>query len=326
MWDIVGHERAVELLSRTVVAGTPAHAYLFLGAPGIGKTTLARQLAAALNCTGPNPPCGSCASCRKIGANAHPDVQVVAAGDEANPNARLIKIDRLRDVIHDASLLPVEGGYRVIILDADAVQTVQASALLKSLEEPAGSTIFALTALAEDSLPDAIVSRCQLVHLRPVPVRELARVLQERQGLPPERALELARMAGGRPGRALALARDPSILERESAEIDEVLRASRGKAFDWLVLASSVAATPDRARASLGVWLGWWRDALMLSLGREGALAHHDRLADLRRFAEGKLPGRLETQLRAIERTARLIDANVNARLAMENLALELSE
>lgn len=326
MWDVIGHERAIALLDRAVVAKAPAHAYLLLGAPGIGKTTLGTQLAAALNCSGPNPPCGSCASCRKIAANAHPDVQVVHAGDEANPKARLIKIDRLRDVIHDASLLPVEGGYRVIILDADAVQTVQASALLKTLEEPASSTIFVLTALAEDSLPDSIVSRCQLVYLRPVPVRELASALQERQGLSPERALELARVAGGRPGRALALVRDPSILERETAEIDEVLRVSRGKAFDWLVLASSVASTPERARASLEVWLGWWRDALMLSLGREGAVANQHRLADLRRFADGRLPDTLGTHLRAIERTARLLDANVNARLALENLALELSD
>lgn len=325
MWEIVGHERAVGLLGRAVAAGMPSHAYLFLGAPGIGKTTLAKQLAAALNCTGSDPPCGSCPSCRKIAANAHPDVQVVEPGDEENPNARVIKIDRLRDVIHDAALLPIEGGYRVIILDADAVQTVQASALLKSLEEPARSTIFALTALSEDSLPDAIVSRCQLVHLRPVRPRDIARAIEAGLGLPPERALELARMSGGRPGRALALAGDPSILEREAAEIDGVLRASQGRAFDWLVLASSVATSPDRARTALEVWLGWWRDALMVSLGREGAVASRHRLADLGRFVDGKRPDALGSQLRAIERTARLIDANVNARLAMENLALELS-
>ncbi|MEJ2207437.1 MAG: DNA polymerase III subunit delta', partial [Anaerolineae bacterium] len=110
-WEIVGHEWAVTLLRQRLVAGKVAHAYLFAGPPQVGKTRLARILAQALNCQQPDPPCGQCASCRKIEAGTHPDVRLVigqGAGDS-------IKIDQIRELQREAVLYPYQGRYRVLI-------------------------------------------------------------------------------------------------------------------------------------------------------------------------------------------------------------------
>ncbi|MEW6580298.1 MAG: DNA polymerase III subunit delta', partial [Chloroflexota bacterium] len=78
-WPVIGHEWAVEHLARALHYGRTRHAYLFTGPDQIGKTTLAHTFAAALNCTGPTPPCGQCRACTLIARNAHPDLTVVEA-------------------------------------------------------------------------------------------------------------------------------------------------------------------------------------------------------------------------------------------------------
>ncbi len=325
MWNILGHHRAVSLLQQAVRSGTPNHAYLFLGPPRTGKSTIARTFAQALNCTGQEPPCGHCPDCQKILHGSHPDVDIVVAGDTANPKAKLIKIERFRDVIRQSTLLPAEGRYKVVIIDADAVLSVQASALLKTLEEPGGHIVFVLTALTEDRIPHTIVSRCQVLHLAPMPREALARALTERFALTLDRATRIAWLAGGRAGRAIDLIENPSILETEEADIDRLLAAWNSRSYDRLVLSASLSTTAERANEALEVWASWWRDAMSVAVGHETGVARLERLADLRTFVARSNPAALAHHLHCIQRTADLLASNVNPRLAMEVLSLELS-
>ena len=324
MWNIIGNQAAIAQLDRAVRSGTPAHALLLVGPPHSGKTTLASTFAQALNCTGSAPPCGICRDCRKIAAGNHPDVDVVAPGDAENPRARIIKIDRLRAMIQQASLAPTEGRYKVIIVDADAVTGLQASALLKTLEEPSPSVVFVLTAVTVEALPDAIVSRCQVLQTSPASIEELTQQIAQRLGLALDDAAAFARLSGGHTGRALDLAAHPEVRETEAEELKRLLRASAGAPFDRLTLAYQSASSPDRSIETLAIWGRWWRDALMLALGLHGAVIRPAWEADLRSFGAIRQPAILARQLRAIHRTADLIAGNVNPRLAMEALALEL--
>jgi len=117
MWQVVGQNRVVSLLQRSLERKALAHAYLFVGPRHVGKMTLALNLAQALNCEAADPPCAVCASCQKIASAKHADVQIIGLVNDANsagakPRAE-IGIDQIRQTQHSSSLPPFEGRYKV---------------------------------------------------------------------------------------------------------------------------------------------------------------------------------------------------------------------
>jgi len=139
MWRVIGQERMVSLLRRSLDKGIVAHAYLFTGPPHIGKMTLALDLARALNCEATKPPCGECVSCQKIDQGKHADVQIIGlnsindtSGDKRQAE---ISIDQIRQLQHSANLPPFEGRCKVFIIDrAEFLSIEAANCLLKTLD------------------------------------------------------------------------------------------------------------------------------------------------------------------------------------------------
>ena len=117
---MLGQERAKLLLAAAFAPERLGHAYLFTGPDGVGKTLLAQEAAKALLCRGDGPrPCGACQDCRLFAHDSHPDFLLL----EPEGDSRVIKIDKIRELIHTLSLMPVQGDRRVaIIRDADALQ------------------------------------------------------------------------------------------------------------------------------------------------------------------------------------------------------------
>ena len=197
---LVGQDAAVRALK--AAAAKPVHAYLFVGPPGTGKLRAAMAFAALLLCPDGSQSDRSCETCRRVLEGVHPDVFVVEREGAA------LSIEQAREVTRIAARSSLEGGRSVVVLPDLHLASEAVPALLKTIEEPPGSTVF--IGLAEFVPPEleTIASRSARVDIRPLTDTEVAGVLAA-EGVPPERASALARLAGGRLDRARLLATDP---------------------------------------------------------------------------------------------------------------------
>ena len=172
--DLVGQGHVTETLQNAIKHNRVAHAYIFSGARGVGKTTAARILAKALNCVnGPTPePCGECDSCREIAAGTSLDVIEI----DAASNRGIDQIRELREMVRYA---PAAARHKVVILDEAHMLTGEASnALLKTLEEPPDRVIFVLATTEPENLEDTIRSRSQHFHFRALTFLEITNRLK----------------------------------------------------------------------------------------------------------------------------------------------------
>ena len=173
--DVVGQQHVTRTLSNAIQSGRVAHAYIFSGARGVGKTTTARILAKALNCAkGPAAePCNECDSCREIGLGNSLDVIEI----DAASNRGIDQIRELREMVRYA---PAGGRYKVVILDEAHMLTDEASnALLKTLEEPPDKVIFVMATTEPENLADTIRSRSQHFHFRALSFAEISDALRD---------------------------------------------------------------------------------------------------------------------------------------------------
>ena len=206
-WGVVGHEWAVQLLRQQVSSGKTAHAYLFAGPPGVGKTTLARRLAAALLCRGDSaPPCGTCRDCRLVATSHHADLLVIEPQQVGGSSRQSLKADQVRELRSQLARTPVEGSRRVAIVRRFDEATVSAAnTLLKTLEEPPPHVVIVLLADDPNQILPTIVSRCQPISLRPLPAAQVEQALVQDWHAAPEQARLLAHLAAGRLGWAVSV-------------------------------------------------------------------------------------------------------------------------
>ena len=205
--DVVGQDAIVKTLVQQVESGRIAHAYLFCGCHGTGKTTTAKILARASNCVHPLPgadPCGVCEACQSILEERSMDVVEI---DAASNNG----VDEIRDLREKIQYPPSTGRYKVYIVDeVHMLSTGAFNALLKTLEEPPAHAVFILATTEPQKLPATILSRCQRFDFRRIPARlieeRLWRVLAASGGRAEDEAVQLiARSAEGGMRDALSL-------------------------------------------------------------------------------------------------------------------------
>jgi DNA polymerase-3 subunit delta' len=332
-WDLIGHAWAVRLLQQHLAAGEVRHAYLFTGAEHVGKRTLALRLAQALNCQKaalPGELCGECRPCRQTASETFPDLHVV----ERQEDASQIKIDQVRVLQHQLALSPLEGAWRIALLaDFDQATEEAQNAILKTLEEPASRVVLLLTAHSTENLFPTVVSRCEVLGLRPPTARSIEEGLQAR-GADPQQARLVSTLSQGRPGAALEMLRDASILEDRAAEIADLLQLAGMTRAERFAYGEKMAGRQrkdvdleTRRREALGVletWLSLWRDVMLLSYGASPALGNPDMAEAAAALASALGPQKAVAGLRALEQSVDGIRRNANLQLALEDLMLEL--
>ena len=175
-WDqVVGQDHVVTTLKNAIAADRVAHAYLFAGSRGTGKTTLARLLAKAVNCLSPDPskrPDNECEHCKAVNENRFLDLIEIDAASNTS-------VDDVRDLRDKINFSPSQGKYKIYIIDeVHMLSTAAFNALLKTLEEPPPHAIFVLATTEIHKIPATVLSRCQRHEFRRVPVDEIVRQLK----------------------------------------------------------------------------------------------------------------------------------------------------
>jgi len=318
--SVVGHRWAIELLERGCAEGHLSHAYLFVGPPRIGKTTVALYLAQTLNCLDPQVrPCGRCRSCQKVQRGVHPDVRVL---DEP---ASSIRIEHIRELQREMALSPFEGRWRVSVLcDFQRATPEAANCLLKTLEEPPPKAVMVLTAVEAQALLPTIISRCQVFQLRPLPVEEVRQALQSDLKLESPRAELLARLSEGRVGWAIAASADETLLrdrEKYLVALEQALQQGR---VARIHMAQRLARNPEMLPDVFNLWQSWWRDLLLAKSGNANVLTNVDREATALNEAQHYTLGQIVSCLKSVQEAAQQVEQNVNPILAMEILLLKL--
>jgi len=325
-WGMLGNEWAVEMLKQHLTHDSVRHAYLFSGPPGLGRRTLALRLAQALNCPqplAPGQPCGSCKTCQQIERMQYPDLAVIQAEKEGGT----LKVDQIRFIRQSLVLKPYQGSYRVaLFLRFQEANANAANALLKTLEEAPAYVVLVLTADTPEQLLPTIVSRCEVLRLRPLPVGTVEGYLQE-HGADPNNAHLLAHISGGRPGYALRLMQDKEALDFRAQRLEELqglLHSNRRRRFAYAEkLTDRKNEAKERLRETLMVWLSFWRDILLRRSGAQTPLTNVDCAEGIEALA-GKLSlAEARALVAAADGAIDQLERNVNPRLQVEVLLLD---
>jgi DNA polymerase-3 subunit delta' len=313
-----------------------AHAYELSGPRSIGKRTVAIRLAQTLFCTAEPPTaggCGTCLACRKVEHLTHPDLRLVTRliDLEKDSDKKLIAIEQIREMQQDLALRPLEGRWRVVIIDDAADLSEHAEvALLKTLEEPPIHAVLLLLTPTPARLLETIRSRLVPLPLRLVPTADIADGLDKRFGAEARRH---AAAGAGRPGVAIALATDEAARKARRAlesEFYKLVGSGLTDRFGWAVDLAESERDPQKRNEAIESRLSGWSE-----LARDAAVAFDTRSADraLRpdRARESSALANAVGQRELVDLALSLdrwrrdvVESNVNARMLLELLVLRL--
>ncbi len=341
-----GHAAAVRAVARAIRSEHPAHALLLVGPRGVGKTTLAMDLAAGLLCLAEDSsrrPCRACAACHKVQIGGHADLHVL----EPEGAGEQIRIGQVQALASDLALTAMEGRFRVaVITSAHRLNLDAQNALLKTLEEPGPATCLVLCADDAAPLLPTVLSRSARLRLAPLAVETLTDVLVQESHVQPAQARALAISSGGRPGLAIRLASQPEAVmarARISRSLLGLITADRrtrlGAAADLISDGAAVDAAlrgelppsakrlqPLERRRAVQLIIEVWRD-----VGRDLAIASHghgkgvrdlDQLDELLALAARVEASALRRFLDRLDRLMLAVEGYASPELTLDALLL----
>jgi len=327
-WGIIGHEHAIDRLRRTLAAQQIRHAYLFTGPKHIGKTLLARRFAQTLLCTSspdpriaPQGPCNVCLSCRKVMHGNHPDLHIIARA----PDKQFILIEQIRALQSDSARKTLEGWRNIFIIQGAHEMNLQAAnCLLKTLEEPEPDVVLLLTTPDPGLLLPTVLSRVQPVPMHLLTTMQIQAALEQHWEVEPKEAALTAALAAGRMGWAVQAIEDDEMLAERKEQLETLTKLPAASKVQRFEVAQRLSADTDKIRSILVVWLLWWRD-MVLAANKCLDLTVNVDMRDLLKTQAAKVGAtESERMVRAILRTIEALEQNVNARLALEVLMLDV--
>ncbi len=313
---IIGQRSAVDAIRNMIKGDRFRGTYLFLGPDGVGKRTAAIEFSKAVNCeVEGDDACGDCESCEKIDSSNHPDIFSIFP-EEAS---RYIKIEQIRGLIYQASLKPYEGKKRVFIInDAEKMTPEAQNAFLKLLEEPPQNHIFILIVSNISGLLPTVISRCRIIKFYSLSHDEIEDFLKK-DGLS-EEAVLFSHMAMGSLGKALSFKEKEVIKGRDKVVNDFFLRKSA--LLRENVLTEHIKGDIEE---SLYMLLCWYRDLLVSKFTQDKKeLLNIDRSEEISYYSSRFSREKLEKDISNIMETIGYIRSNLNPKIALFNMAVEL--
>lgn len=350
---IIGQDTARRILLNAIREDEPAHAYLFLGLEGTGKTTTAQEFAKALNCEAATESgaCEECAICKAIEHGNFPDIRLWS------PKGRDTTIESMREMRDLASFKPMRGKWVVNIIErADTLNEDSANCILKLLEEPPSYVVNILLYRNAANILPTIRSRCQLVRFEQVHNDLVAARLIEDRDLPPDQADFLASYSQGRPGIAIGLIDNDAFQQKRAAismiaaacakhnqwaalALAEALRSGAGTQFSDGDTEADEEESPSPTRGAgqrkgvrdasieaLDSLLVWYRDLLALKMqGDDAPVVNSDKRPEIQAQSDSYAdPQPLLDGIEAILHTKRRVLGNANPQIATEALMTQL--
>ena len=322
-WELTGHEWAVDMLKKHIIHGSTRHAYLLAGPPGLGRRTLAVRFAQALNCQTPvetGIACGVCRDCKQIESMKHADLTIVQSDSEGG----ILKVDQIREARKTLILKPYMSKYRVaLFLRFQEANDNAANALLKTLEEAPSYAVLILTADNPEQLLPTILSRCEVLRLRPLRVEKVQKALEGR-GVETSRARLIAHISGGRMGYAIRLIENDTLLERREERLNDLLTLLPASRVEKFAYADKLAKDKDAMRQTISFWISYWRDVMLRAAQAETPLVNVDRNLEIEDLAGRMDLPSARTVVGGLENALEKLERNVNPRLLAEVLLLDL--
>jgi DNA polymerase-3 subunit delta' len=328
-WQIYGHEWASQILQKHIIQNNVRHAYLFSGPPGIGRRSLAIRFAQAINCIqppSPGEPCGECRICKQTEKMQQVDLTITKSLEDS----KTIKVEQVRELQNSLSLSPYEAKYRVALLlnFQEATPNAQ-NALLKTLEEAPSKVILIITADSVENLLPTIVSRCEILRLRPLSIQQCTAALNEHWQIPNEMATELAHLTAGKIGQAVGYHQDPEQMEKLHQLVQDVfdlLGSSLVERFSYAEQATDMRrknVNRDSLGLMLQTWLSLWRDFYICASGSDMPLTYINFQSLSQKTAEQIDHDLIHGQLLRLESALTQLDQNLNSKLLLETLLLD---
>jgi len=327
-WNIVGHDHALDLLRRMLIAQQVRHAYLFTGPEHTGKSIVARRFAQTLLCTGgpdpalaPTEPCNTCLACRKVMHGNHPDLHIITRAADK----QFILIEQIRALQSDAARRTLEGRRNIFIIEGAHQMNLQAAnCFLKTLEEPEPDVVLLLTAPDAGLLLPTILSRIQQIPLHLLTSARIRQALEGQWDVEPEEAALIAALAAGRMGWAVQAVENDDLLAERKTMLETLITLPAASTVQRFEVAQQYSSEGDKTRALLELWLLWWRDIVLAAHGSLDLTINIDMRNAIRQHAAKVGPAAAERMVRAILNTMESLDQNVNPRTALEVLMLDV--
>ena len=344
-WKTFGHPGATRLLTKSFEANRLAHAYLITGPEKVGKRTLALDMACMVNTEPVADMFGQSSDidlstshqAERIRAGIHSDVEVIDPATElpASPERKAvskttISIDHIRQIVISGSATkPFEGMKKVFILDGAHRMVREAeTSLLKILEEAPDHVLIVLTSPTAESLSQTVVSRCQLLELRPVDSQVIESKLMERFEADEPQARLLSRLARGSPGWAIDAINDPTIVDAHNQAILRFAEVVSGNIEDRFRYARQTAGQFWRDRSAVFYeierWIEWWRDVAMIRYKLRDNVINVEWVDLFSEITTEITEEQISTAVTVIEKAREALEANAVPQLTLEVMMLDL--
>lgn len=320
--NVVGQGRVVSYLEKTLMQSKTTHAYMIEGVKGLGKKNLAYELAKGICCESKeDKPCGVCKSCSK--AERGTNRNIIYLEEE-----KAIKIESIREIQEEIKVKTFDGSIRVyIICDSDKMTVQAQNALLKTLEEPPAKVVIILTNINANRLLPTIVSRCQVIKLKPIKEEDMRKYLNEKKNLSWSQSKIVASLSDGIIGKALKTLEDETYVKRRELVLNIIDKISTTSVFDVLKSAEFFNEEKENIMELLDILVTWYRDLIIYKETEQlDYVINCDKIEEIILQSKKNEFSKIRNIILMIEETRANINSNANYQLSIEVMLLNIQE